>query len=86
LAHPVRKWQAVPLPSGAVNVWALLTDALASAGERPENSVTPNELAQRMGVTPSRAAYILRNRADLRAVHYHVNGRRAVCYVPAEGA
>jgi ribosomal protein S25 len=67
-------------------VWALLTDALADAADRPANSVTPEEFADKARVSYSYAARVLRDRKDLRSVFYRRNGRRAVCYVPAEAS
>jgi hypothetical protein len=69
--------------SGGVNVWDLLTDAVQGHEPRPENSVTPDELAAKMGTSHSYACGVLRRNPALRAVQYHrENGKRAVCYVP----
>jgi len=85
VATTQRKRRTDPPPSGPVGAWALLAAAINDTlVARPEGSVTPDELAAVMGVSHSRAAFILRHRADLRAVHYRVNGRRGLCYVPAE--
>jgi ribosomal protein S25 len=85
MAHTIRKRKTVPLPSGTVNVWALLEDAMQGAVERPENSVTPAELAARIRVTHSRASAILRDSKDLRSVRYRMeSGKKGVCYVPAK--
>lgn len=66
-----------------MSVWALLQSALDDTRPRPADSVTPTEYAERAGVSHSRAAFVLRHDARLRAVHYRTNGRRGVCYVVA---
>jgi hypothetical protein len=86
LANQKREQKADALPSGGVNVWALLADALTIGDERPANSVTPEEFAEKAHVSYSYAVRVLRDRKDLRSVFYRRNGRRAVCYVPAEAA
>jgi hypothetical protein len=79
--------KAVSLPSGGVNVWDLLTDALRGAGERPENSVTPAELAAKSGFSHSHAAAVLARNEALTPVWFRNEGkRRGVCYVPKEAA
>lgn len=71
------------VPSGAVGVWALLVDALQEdGGARPENSVTPDELAAKAHISNVHAGRLLRANKALRAVQYRANGRRCVCYVP----
>ncbi len=71
--------------SEAVSVWDVLVDVLADSGTRPENSVTPEELAAKKPCSHTRAAAILRAKAvagELRAVYFKTQaGRRGVCYV-----
>jgi hypothetical protein len=84
VADSQRKRRAIPLPAGSVNVWALLSDALADTGERPVNSVTAEEFAARKGVSYSHAGNVLRANKALRAVNYRRNGKSAVCFVPVD--
>jgi hypothetical protein len=69
-----------------VSVWALLEDAIASASvERPKNSVTPAEFAERTGLSVSRAHEVLKRNPALQPVRYrNPLGAPGVCYVPKE--
>jgi hypothetical protein len=82
VAYKSGERRAVPLPTGSVNVWAILSDALAGVNERPANSVTAEEVAARKGISYSHAGNVLRANKALRAVNYRRNGKSAVCFVP----
>jgi hypothetical protein len=84
MAHTVSKWKAAPLPARTVNVWALLQSALDdTARERPADSVTPAEYAERAGISERHARDVLARDKRLRQVAYRRDGKRATCYVVA---
>lgn len=66
-----------------MTIWDTLSDLLTDrAVERPTDSVTPDELAQKASISHSRAAAILREDKRLKAVKYKTEaGKRGVCYV-----
>lgn len=85
MVNSKRKRSSVPLPAGTVSAWDLLRDALSVTNDRPAGSVTPGELADRMGVSHSRAAHILRTNKNLKPVRFRCGSQRqGVCYVPAD--
>jgi hypothetical protein len=90
MAHSVAKRTTAPLPSGDISVWDVLTRELGKTiGPRPENSVTPEEYAERAGITRSRAHQILRDKANckepaLEAVRFRDRDRLCVCYIPVK--
>lgn len=74
-----------------VNVWALLDAALGDrVMPRPENSVTPEELAAKHGVSASYASHQLLQQVaagTLKKVYFRsAINRKQVCFVPAEPA
>ena len=85
MANPQRKRSTARVSSRPMTIWDTLADVLADAPrERPSDSVTPAELAERIGCTHSHAAHKLAADSRLRAVHYRTeSGRRGVCYVVA---
>jgi len=90
MANPKRERRATAIPAEPVGVWGLLKEAIASAPKpRPVDSVTASEYASATGLSCVHAGRLLRNmtigdKPKLRAVPYLYNGKRAVCYVPAE--
>jgi hypothetical protein len=78
------KRKADPVSSGPVSVWALLQVELSTTRERPENSITAEELAHKTGYSFSHAGNLLRNNPKLKPVRYLVPESRRVgtCYVP----
>jgi hypothetical protein len=85
MAGKVAKRITDSVSSGTVNVWALLTNELSAAPcERPENSVTPEEFAERTGYSVQQAAKILRSTPKLKRMRYRIgqSNRSAFCYVP----
>jgi hypothetical protein len=73
--------------SAPQSIWGLLQDELVPSSERPENSITPAELAQAKNLSLSYAHAMLRRKADqgiLAAVKYRTAGRRwGICFVVA---
>ena len=72
-----------------VNVWALLDAALGDrVMPRPENSVTPEELAAKHGVSACYASHQLRQQVaagTLKKVYFRsAINRKQVCFVPAD--
>ncbi len=71
-----------------MNIWDTLSDVLADRKvERPPNSITAEELAAKLGCTPSYAALRLRAKVASgthKAIRYRTErGRPGMCYVVA---
>ena len=84
MVSEITKRTADSVPSGGVSVWELLRKELTDVPrERPENSITAEEFAERAGYSLSHAGNILRHKPSLKPVHYRMdNGKVGVCFVP----
>lgn len=73
----------VSLPAKPISAWdVIMRELQPMVAERPEGSVTAEELAAKIGSTTGHAANLLRSNVNLRAVKYRTeSGRRALCYV-----
>ena len=83
------KRQPDPISAEPINVWALLDAALGDrVMPRPENSVTPEELAAKHGVSASYASHQLLQQVaagTLKKVYFRsAINRKQVCFVPAD--
>jgi hypothetical protein len=84
MADKGKKQRTAELPAGNINIWELLQAEFKPLGERPDNSVTPEEFAAKMGISIARAHQQLRASPKLKAVEFRSpGGKRAKCYVPA---
>lgn len=91
MANPRGKRQAVPLPAEPMSIWDVLRHELGDPipAERPEDSITMEELAEQQGISECRAGQVLRDlcngpKPKLRKVAYRLpSGRRGICYMAA---
>jgi len=87
MVSEIRKRSADSVPSGGVSVWELLRKELTDVPrERPANSVTAKEFAEKTGYTIRHAEEILKASPALVPVRYRIGDtmRSGVCFVPSD--